>query len=139
MSENITANDEFLIVNRNSLHKSISNIYFSHKHFQMLTTWNYHDDIFFSYPYHIFSIIEHLTRGWSVSFRDMQENMQGDMLRYYSRNQYFLTMMGIWPYQPKVVKILLLCFLVACKISILATQVMPEHIICTNNCVNISS
>ncbi|XP_050445522.1 odorant receptor 4-like [Cataglyphis hispanica] len=46
------------------------------------------------------------------------------MLRYYSRNQYFLTMMGIWPYQPKIVKILLLCFLVASEISILATQIL---------------
>ncbi|KAM0732215.1 Odorant receptor Or2 [Formica fusca] len=53
--------------------------------------------------------------------------MQEDMLRYYSRNQFFLSQMGIWPYQPKVIKILLPCFLVAIEMSVFATQVLLLH------------
>lgn len=89
-------------------------------------TWNYYGDIFFLLsmrPLYIFSTIKYLTRGWLVSFCDMQ----GYMLRYYSRNQFFLSQIGIWPYQPRVIKILLSCFLRATKMSILATQVM--HVI----------
>ncbi|CAL1677736.1 unnamed protein product [Lasius platythorax] len=50
--------------------------------------------------------------------------MQGDMLRYYSRNQFFLSQMGIWPYQSRMIKILLPCFLVTAEISVFATQVL---------------
>ncbi|CAL1673842.1 unnamed protein product [Lasius platythorax] len=50
--------------------------------------------------------------------------MQGDMLKYYSRNQFFLSLMGIWPYQPRMIKILLPCFLIAAEMSILVTQVL---------------
>ncbi|XP_050445518.1 uncharacterized protein LOC126848573 [Cataglyphis hispanica] len=50
--------------------------------------------------------------------------MQGDMLKYYSRNQFFLSQLGIWPYQPRVIKILLPYFLVAAEMSVLATQVL---------------
>ncbi|XP_025262535.1 uncharacterized protein LOC112637313 [Camponotus floridanus] len=49
--------------------------------------------------------------------------MQGDMLRYYSRNQIFLSQMGIWPYQSMVIKILLPSFLVATEVSTFITQV----------------
>ncbi|KAL6441750.1 hypothetical protein ACFW04_003686 [Cataglyphis niger] len=50
--------------------------------------------------------------------------MQGDMLKYYSRNQFFLSQLGIWPYQPRVIKILLPYFLVAAEMSVLVTQVL---------------
>ncbi|XP_072756974.1 uncharacterized protein [Anoplolepis gracilipes] len=63
--------------------------------------------------------------------------MQGDMLRYYSRNQRFWLQMGIWPYQPRIIKILLPSFLVAVEISGLATQVMRKRVICANNCVRL--
>ncbi|CAL1673840.1 unnamed protein product [Lasius platythorax] len=50
--------------------------------------------------------------------------MEGNMLRYYSRNQLFLSLMGIWPYQPRMIKILLPCFLVGIDISAIVTQVL---------------
>ncbi|XP_025262491.1 odorant receptor 13a isoform X1 [Camponotus floridanus] len=45
------------------------------------------------------------------------------MLRYYSRNQFFLSQIGIWPYQSKMIKILLPCFIISSLLSILVPQV----------------
>ncbi|KAF3054390.1 Odorant receptor 266 [Nylanderia fulva] len=50
--------------------------------------------------------------------------MQGDMLKYYSRNQFFLSQMGIWPYQSRMIKILLPFIFVSAEMSVFATQVL---------------
>ncbi|KAF3054290.1 Odorant receptor 427, partial [Nylanderia fulva] len=50
--------------------------------------------------------------------------MQEDMLQYYSRNQFFLSQMGFWPYQSRMIKILLPFVFVSAEMSVLATQVL---------------
>ncbi|GAB1867902.1 Odorant receptor [Camponotus japonicus] len=53
--------------------------------------------------------------------------MQENLLRYYSRNQIFLSQMGIWPYQHRMIKILLPCFLVIAEASVFGTQILLLH------------
>lgn len=52
--------------------------------------------------------------------------MYGDMQRYYARNKFFLSQVGGWPYQPKIVKVLLLCLMIVVEISFLVSEVKVE-------------
>ncbi|GAB1867908.1 Odorant receptor [Camponotus japonicus] len=53
--------------------------------------------------------------------------MHAEMEEYYFINKFFLSRIGAWPYQHKVLKILLPCFLTIVQYSVIATEIILLH------------
>ncbi|KAF3054611.1 Odorant receptor 114 [Nylanderia fulva] len=53
--------------------------------------------------------------------------MHAEMEKYYARNKFYLSRIGSWPYQHKVLKILLPCILIMVQFSFMATVILVLH------------
>ncbi|KAL6441755.1 hypothetical protein ACFW04_003687 [Cataglyphis niger] len=53
--------------------------------------------------------------------------MYAEMEEYYATNKFFLSRIGGWPYQRKVLKVLLPCFLTIVQYSVIATEIILLH------------
>lgn len=62
-----------------------------------------------------------------IRIRTAYDIMHAEMEEYYATNKFFLSRIGGWPYQHKVLKMLLPCFLTIVQYSVIATEIILLH------------
>ncbi|XP_025995228.2 uncharacterized protein LOC105193345 isoform X2 [Solenopsis invicta] len=69
-----------------------------------------------------------LTRGadlqWGTFAQQPAYNMNSEMEMYYATNKLFLYRIGVWPYQRRVLKVMIPCFIVIVHISVVISEAL---------------